>query len=242
MEFDSLHFLDIVLVSILLYMLMQRLRTSRALAILVGLVFLRILHLIADHIGLYTLYWLLSHVFDSIFILIVVIFQPDIRKALVEIGNMTLFKFHSNFLREELISEIVAACLEMAKRRIGALIVFERNVSLNDLIDQEGQKIDAQISQRLLMNLFYEGSPLHDGAVIISQGRIAAAACILPLAVAKGQNFGTRHRAALGITQDSDAAVVVVSEERGEVSLALRGELTRNLDRSALEKILHEIL
>ena len=237
-----MHFLDIVLVSILLYMLMQRLRTSRALAILVGLVFLRILHLIADHIGLYTLYWLLSHVFDSIFILIVVIFQPDIRKALVEIGNMTLFKFHSNFLREELISEIVAACLEMAKRRIGALIVFERNVSLNDLIDQEGQKIDAQISQRLLMNLFYEGSPLHDGAVIISQGRIAAAACILPLAVAKGQNFGTRHRAALGITQDSDAAVVVVSEERGEVSLALRGELTRNLDRSALEKILHEIL
>ena len=138
--------------------------------------------------------------------------------------------------------EIIDACLEMARRRVGALIVIERSVSLDALIDQEGQRIDAEISRRLIMNLFYVGSPLHDGAVIISHSRIAAAGCILPLAVAKGQNFGTRHRAAIGVTLDSDCVALVVSEERGEISLAIRGELNRNLDGAALEKILNEIL
>ncbi|MBQ9536176.1 MAG: diadenylate cyclase CdaA [Desulfovibrionaceae bacterium] len=242
MKFDSVDFFDILLVSVLFYFLMQRLRTSRALAILVGLVVFRILYYISGYYGLYTLYWLLSHVFDSLFILIVVIFQPDIRKALVDIGNMAFFKGHSGNVQGEASREVLDACIEMARRRQGALIVFERRVSLNDIIDQEGQKIDAQISRRLLMNIFYVGSPLHDGAVIISHGRIAAAGCILPLAVAKDQNFGTRHRAALGITLDSDAAVIVVSEERGEISLAHKGVLSRKLERSALEKILHEIL
>ena len=242
MDFDILHALDIALVSFLLYYLLQRLRTSRALAVLIGLIFLKILHSFAEYFGFYTLVWLLSHVFDSLFILIIVIFQPDIRKALVDIGNMPLFRFRHQLLNKEMGREIIEACLEMARRRMGALIVFERSVSLSDLMDQEGQRIDAEISRRLLMNIFYVGSPLHDGAVIISHGRIAAAGCILPLAVAKGQNFGTRHRAALGITLDSDAVVIVVSEERGEISLALRGELNRNLDGTALEKILHDIL
>ncbi|MBO4368531.1 MAG: diadenylate cyclase CdaA [Desulfovibrio sp.] len=242
MDFDLLSALDVALVSLLLYYLLQRLRTSRALAVLLGLLALKIVHSLAGAIGLYTLSWLLSHVFDALFILIIVIFQPDIRKALVDIGNMPLFHFKRRLLTTDMAREIVDACLEMAKKRVGALIVFERSVSLNDLMDQEGQRIDAEISKRLLMNIFYEGSPMHDGAVIISHGRIAAAGCILPLAIAKGQNFGTRHRAALGITLDSDAVVLVVSEERGEISLALRGELNRSIDGAALEKILHEIL
>ena len=242
MDFDFIHAIDIAAVSLILYYLLQRLRTSRAMAVLIGLIALKILHSFAEYLGLYTLTWLLSHVFDSLFILIIVIFQPDIRKALVDIGIMPLFRFRRKLLNKELSREIIDACLEMARRRVGALIVFERSVSLSDIFEQEGQRIDAEISRRLLMNIFYVGSPLHDGAVIISHGRIAAAGCILPLAVTKGQNFGTRHRAALGITLDSDAAVLVVSEERGEISLALRGELNRSLDGAALEKILHEIL
>ena len=242
MDFDFIHAIDIACVSLILYYLLQRLRTSRALAVLIGLICLKIVHAFAEHFGLYTLTWLLSHVFDSLFILIIVIFQPDIRKALVDIGIMPLFHFRQKLLNKELSREIIDACLEMARRRVGALIVFERSVSLSDLIDQEGQRLDAEISRRLLMNIFYVGSPLHDGAVIISRGRIAAAGCILPLAITKGQNFGTRHRAALGITLDSDAVALVVSEERGEISLALRGELNRSLDGAALEKILHEIL
>ena len=242
MEFASVDFFDIALMSCLLYFLMQRLRTSRALAVLIGLVVFRILYYISGYYGLYTIYWLLSHVFDSLFILIVVIFQPDIRKALVDIGNMSIFHAKLKTVQDDASREVIDACMEMARRRQGALIVFERYVSLNDIMNQEGQKVDAQISKRLLMNIFYVGSPLHDGAVIISHGRLAAAGCILPLAVAKDQNFGTRHRAALGVTLDSDAAVIVVSEERGEISLAHKGVLTRKLDRSALEKILHEIL
>ena len=242
MDFDFIHAIDIACVSLILYYLLQRLRTSRALAVLIGLICLTIVHAFAEHFGLYTLTWLLSHVFDSLFILIIVIFQPDIRKALVDIGIMPLFHFRQKLLNKELSREIIDACLEMARRRVGALIVFERSVSLSDLIDQEGQRLDAEISRRLLMNIFYVGSPLHDGAVIISRGRIAAAGCILPLAITKGQNFGTRHRAALGITLDSDAVALVVSEERGEISLALRGVLNRSLDGAALEKILHEIL
>ncbi|MBQ7456018.1 MAG: diadenylate cyclase CdaA [Desulfovibrio sp.] len=238
----SLSALDVALVSFLLYYLFQRLRTSRALAILLGLISLKIVHSAAEYMGLYTLTWLLSHVFDSLFILIIVIFQPDIRKALVDIGNMPLLRFHHDLLNKDASREIIDACLEMARRRVGALIVFERSVSLSDLMNQEGQLIDAEISRKLIMNLFYVGSPLHDGAIIISRSRIAAAGCILPLAIAKGQNFGTRHRAAIGVTLDSDAVALVVSEERGEISLAIRGELNRNLDGTALEKILHEIL
>lgn len=237
MAFEIFDFIDIILVGVFLYFVIQRLRTSQAFAVLMGLILLKIFHSIASLYGLYTLYWLLSHVFDSIFIFIFIIFQSDLRKALIDIGNLAFFKFRRTLVQDDLANEIITACLEMASRKVGALIVFERNVSLNDLIEREGQKIDAQISKRLIMNIFYHGSPLHDGAMIISHGRIAAAGCILPLAVAKGQNFGTRHRAALGITQDSDAAVLVVSEERGEISFALRGVLTRNLDREALEKV-----
>lgn len=113
---------------------------------------------------------------------------------------------------------------------------------LGDMIEREGVRVDAQLSRRLLMNIFYPKAPLHDGAVILSHGRITAAACILPLAVAKGQSFGTRHRAALGITRESDAVAIVVSEERGEISLAMKGELVRALDAARLRQVLNEIV
>lgn len=130
----------------------------------------------------------------------------------------------------------------MARLRVGALIVVERSMRLGDMIKREGVRLDALLSRQLLMNIFYPKAPLHDGAVVISSGRIMAAGCILPLAVARGQNFGTRHRAALGITNESDAVAIVVSEERGEISVAVKGELVRSLDAARLKQVLNEVL
>ena len=235
-----LDILDIVLVTSLFYQIIQLLRSTRALAVLSGLGLLGLLYFFALNMGLNTTSWLLQHVFNSIFVLAVVIFQPDIRRALSEIGSAGILR--RKYLETSLREEIVSACVEMARLRMGAIIVIQRNVPLNDLIQQNGTIIDAKISRRLLLNIFYRGAPLHDGAVVISNGRIAAAACILPLAVVPDQNFGTRHRAAIGLSEQSDAAVVVVSEERGEISFSMHGSIQRGLDRTSLRKVLDEIL
>lgn len=237
---DWRDWLDIALVSLLVYQIFQLVRGSRAVAILTGLGILSLLFLAAREMGLYTLTWILQYIFSSIVILIVVIFQSDIRQALGEIGAHRIFRRKA--LRSSGVEEVVKACVEMARQRIGALIVIERSMQLGDMIKKEGVRLDALISHQLLLNIFYPKAPLHDGAVIISVGRIMAAAVILPLAVAKGQNFGTRHRAALGITEESDAIAIVVSEERGEISVAMKGELARSLDAARLKQVLNEIL
>ena len=224
--------LDILLVAFLLYQVIQLLRGSRALTVLTGLGLLTLLYFISRSMALYTLTWLLQHVFSSLFLLIVVIFQSDIRQALGEIGTNNLFRKRA----------LQHSAVEMARLRVGALIVIERGTRLDDMIKREGVRVDALLSRQLLMNIFYPKAPLHDGAVLISKGRITAAACILPLAEAKGQSFGTRHRAALGMTQECDAVVVVVSEERGEISVAMKGELVRSLDATRLRQVLNDIL
>ena len=238
--FEWRYALDILLVAFLLYQVIQLLRGSRALTVLTGLGLLTLLYFISRSMALYTLTWLLQHVFSSLFLLIVVIFQSDIRQALGEIGTNNLFRKRA--LQHSAVEEVVMACVEMARLRVGALIVIERGTRLDDMIKREGVRVDALLSRQLLMNIFYPKAPLHDGAVLISKGRITAAACILPLAEAKGQSFGTRHRAALGMTQECDAVVVVVSEERGEISVAMKGELVRSLDATRLRQVLNDIL
>lgn len=238
--FDWRDALDIALVGVLLYQVIQLLRGSRALAVLTGLGLLTGLYFMSRNMGLYTLSWLLQHIFSSLFILIVVIFQSDIRQALGEVGSRHFFRKRN--LHEGMVEEVVSACVEMARLRVGALIVFERSMRLGDMVKRESVPLDARLSRQLLMNIFYPKAPLHDGAVVISRGRILAAACILPLAEARGQSFGTRHRAALGATAESDAVVVVVSEERGEISVAIKGELVRNLDATRLRQVLHDVL
>ena len=238
--FDWRDALDIALVGVLLYQVIQLLRGSRALAVLTGLGLLTGLYFMSRSMGLYTLSWLLQHIFSSLFILIVVIFQSDIRQALGEVGSRHFFRKRN--LHEGMVEEVVSACVEMARLRVGALIVFERSMRLGDMVKRESVPLDARLSRQLLMNIFYPKAPLHDGAVVISRGRILAAACILPLAEARGQSFGTRHRAALGATAESDAVVVVVSEERGEISVAIKGELVRNLDATRLRQVLHDVL
>ncbi|MBO4296270.1 MAG: diadenylate cyclase CdaA [Desulfovibrio sp.] len=232
--------LDIGIVSFLLYQVIQLLRGSRALAVVSGLGILTFLYFLSRTLGLYTLQWLLDHIFTSLFLVIVVIFQEDIRRALGEMGTKHLFQHKA--LRASSVEDVASACEEMAKARIGALIVVERGMHLDDMIRREGVRLDARLSRQLLRNIFHPKAPLHDGAVIISRGRIAAAACILPLAEAKGQNFGTRHRAALGITLETDAVSIVVSEERGEISIAANGVLSRNLDAGRLRTVLNDVL
>ena len=232
--------LDIGIVSFLLYQVIQLLRGSRALAVVSGLGILTFLYFLSRTLGLYTLQWLLDHIFTSLFLVIVVIFQEDIRRALGEMGTKHLFQHKA--LRASSVEDVASACEEMAKARIGALIVVERGMHLDDMLRREGVRLDARLSRQLLRNIFHPKAPLHDGAVIISHGRIAAAACILPLAEAKGQNFGTRHRAALGITLETDAVSIVVSEERGEISIAANGVLSRNLDAGRLRTVLNDVL
>lgn len=240
LNFSWLDALDIAIVSILLYQIFQRVRGSRAVAVLAGLGLLLGLFFVAQLLGLYTVTWVLQYVFGSLFILIVVIFQADIRQALGEMGSSSFF--HRKALKSTGVDEVVKACVQMARLRVGALIVIERGMRLGDMVKREGIRLDALISEQLLMNIFYPKAPLHDGAVIISGGRIMAAACILPLAVAEGQNFGTRHRAALGIAEESDAIAIAVSEERGEISVAMKGELKRALNADELRDLLNEVI
>lgn len=240
--FDWRDVLDVALVTVLLYQVVQMLRGTRALAVLLGLGGLTFLFVLSRYLGLYTLSWLLQHVFSSIFVLVVVIFQADIRQALGELGTHYSSLFKRKGIKSDILEEVVQATVDMARLRIGALIVIERSNSLGDMIKNEGVRVDALPTRQLLMNIFYPKAPLHDGAVLISKGRIMAAACILPLAVASGQNFGTRHRAGLGISAESDALVIIVSEERGEISVASKGKLIRSLDGGRLRQVLDENL
>ena len=240
--FDWRDLLDIALVSALLYQVIQLLRGSRALAVLTGLGLLTLLYFMSRTMGLYTLTWLLQHIFSSLFILIVVIFQADIRQALGEMGAHRLFRRRE--LKQGGVEEVVMACVEMARLRVGALIVIERSMRLGDMIKREGVRVDAQLSRQLLMNIFYPKAPLHDGAVVISRGRIMAAACILQLSedYSISRELGTRHRAAIGMTEATDAVTLIVSEETGIISMAMKGELVRSLDATRLRQVLNEIL
>jgi uncharacterized protein (TIGR00159 family) len=209
--------------------------------VVLGLLVLTLLDLAGGNLGLYTITWLLQSFFTSLILVVVILFQQDIRMALSDIGTHR-FWGRRKVISETLLDEIVDASMELARGRVGALIVLERFVPLRDMMEKEGVRLDARPSQELLRTIFAVNTPLHDGAVIISKGMITAAACILPLAVVKRQSFGTRHRAALGITEESDAVAVVVSEERGEVSVAIKGKLTKNLDAAKLKRVLGYVL
>ena len=239
--FDWRDLLDIALVGVLLYQVIQLLRGTRALAVLSGLGVLTALYFMSRNMGLYTLSWLLQHIFGSLFILIVVIFQNDIRQALGEMGSRHFFRKKS--VQAGLVDEVVAACVEMARLRVGALIVFERSVTLDEQM-RSGTIINSDVTAELLKNIFYPKAPLHDGAVVIRDGRIAAAGCVLPLTsnTNLSPDLGTRHRAGIGMSEHSDAVIVIVSEETGGISIAVDGMLKRRLSPDTFEAILRSEL
>ena len=238
--------IDIAIVSFILYKVISFIRETRAQQLVRGIIVLVAAFLLSSALNLYLLNWLLRSIVTMGIFALVVLFQPELRRGLEQIGrrNLMLNQFRSidkdNAIA--IVNEIVTAIDDFSSSRTGALICFERQTMLNDIIET-GAVVDAAISARLLGNLFYEGSPLHDGAVIIRGDRIHAAACVLPLTEKKtiGRNLGTRHRAGVGITEVSDALVLIVSEETGVISIAENGNLRRFVDLKTVEKLLLDV-
>ena len=237
---------DILIVAVIIYELLLLTRHTRGSALLKGLFLLLMIALMSNLLGLVSLNWLLTAILQNGAVVLVVLFQPEFRKALERMGRSKVFqkgtKKSLNEERDLIISEIIQTIMDLSKRRVGALIVFEQQTGLQDVVET-GTRLNAEISAPLLENIFEPNTPLHDGAVVIRDNEVMAAACILPLAEASGvsRELGTRHRAAVGITENTDAAVLVVSEETGIVSLARDGQLTRPLTVKSLEEILNEI-
>ena len=241
--FRLIDVLDIVIVAYLVYKILGFIQETRAQQLVRGLVVLGIVFFLSDFLKLYLLNWLLRNFVTMGLFALIVLFQPELRRGLEQLGRRNIVSGQFRSLDKEnaieVVKELVAAVDDFSATRTGALIVFERETMLNDIIET-GTIVDARISVRLLGNLFYEGSPLHDGAVIIRGDRIHAASCVLPLPEKKnlGRNLGTRHRAGLGVSEVSDALVIVVSEETGVISVAENGNFRRFMDLKSVEKIL----
>ena len=233
--------LDILIVAFLLYELLMLTRETRASAVLKGLVMLVLASWFSDLLGLTALNWVLLNVVNNGAVVLVILFQPELRKALEQIGSGTIHKSgrRNEEVSQNVVDELITCLLKLSRRRVGALIVLEQRIGLKDIVET-GTALNSDISAALLENIFEPNTPLHDGAVVIRDTHIMAAACILSLSEGKGisRELGTRHRAALGITETTDAISLIVSEETGIISMARGGRLTRHLDRAALEEIL----
>ncbi|MFO7817228.1 MAG: diadenylate cyclase CdaA [Thermodesulfobacteriota bacterium] len=237
LQVSWLDFLDVGLVAFLFYHIILLLKGTRAISVLLGLALVAIAYYISAEMGLLTLHWLLGNFLSSFFLVVVILFQRDIRKALAAMGAGRLWK--RGKVDQVTLDELVLALINMSRIRVGALVVVEKNMPLGDVLER-GVEIKAKFSRKLLETIFYPGTALHDGAVVIRGNTIEAAGCILPLAVGMkhGDDYGTRHRAALGITDESDAIAIVVSEERGSISVAIGGRLTTSLDEKRLRRVL----
>ena len=235
--------LDIALVALVIYYLLLLIRGTRAVQMLLGILFVAAAYGIADFFGLKTLRDILAAFILVLPIAIIVLFQQEIRHALASFGRNPLWGIGTHRKVESTINEVVLAATTLAERRIGALIVVQRLEGLRNYIEN-GVGLDATVTYDLLINLFIPDTPLHDGAVIIQQDRIAAAACFLPLTLNPelSKEFGSRHRAALGISEETDALAIVVSEESGTIALAMYGELIRDLDGKTLRNSLYKYL
>lgn len=234
--------LDILVVTGCFYYLLRLVKGTRAMAAINGFFLLFIIYVVAKYVGLFTLSWLLENFFGSLFLVIVILFSADIRHALAGISLRSLFR-KKETLSTNTIQVLADTCELFAKKRIGAIIVIEREIKLGDLLSR-GVKLDALLSVELLHTIFFPNTALHDGAVIIDKGgRIVAASCVLPLTQnQERQHYGTRHRAALGLSEVSDSVVIVVSEERGEFTVAQNGRLSNPLNRERLERILNNVI
>ncbi len=229
---------DVLLVSLILYRLFLLLKGTRAVQMLLGLFLLAGASLAAHRLELFSLSWILDNFWSAWVLVLIILFQSELRRALTHLGHNRLFRgFFGASLEERshVIEDVVKAAESLAARRIGALIVIERATGLRQYAEL-GVPLDALVSADLLNSLFLPYSPLHDGAVFIQGDRVVAAGCFLPLSrnVDPGRKLGTRHRAALGISEETDAVAVVVSEETGRISLAVTGHLETPLDRGAL--------
>lgn len=236
--------IDIALLAVVIYWMLLLIKGTRTIPILLGLSILLATYILSSFLELEAIGWLMENLFASTVVILVVLFQGDIRNALARLGMTTLFRELPHTTQQDVIDEVAQAATAMAARRVGASIVMEKEASLQNYIERS-KPINAPASADLLEAIFQRTSPLHDGAVIIGrEGTIAAARCILPLTSnpATSAFLGTRHRSALGLSEETDAVIVVVSEERGHISLAHHGQLQRDLNEQALRQQLFSLL
>ena len=248
--------LEIAIIAILVYYILAWMKTTRAWALLKGLIVIGGFMLIAVFMEMKTILWIGEKVLGFAVTALIIVLQPELRKALEELGNKNLFadftgrfpfdsrkKIGDGMLTDKSISEIAKACVEMGRVRTGALIVIEREESLKEYT-RTGIDIDALVTSQLLINIFEKNTPLHDGAVVITGNRVSSATCYLPLSdnLRLSKELGTRHRAAVGISEATDSVTVIVSEETGKISLAFEGELITDLDQERLKSLIHQII
>ena len=241
--------LDILVIAFLVYRLLQLVRRTNTSRLLKG-VLVVLLALWLSHGRLRALNYLLGHIVDIGILALLILFQPEIRRVLEQVGSsrLNVLEFFAKpqldrKVLETAISQTVQACGDMSRSRTGALIVFERHIQLDEVL-RSGTKLDAEVSSELLKNIFFVKAPMHDGAAIIREGRVLGAGCMLPLSrnVNLSRDLGMRHRAGIGMSENSDAVVVIVSEETGSISVAIGGMLKRHLKPETLENILRNEL
>lgn len=238
---------DILLVWYVIYKLINLIKGTKAVQLLKGIFVILLARVVSEFFGLKTLSWIMQQTINWGFLAIIIIFQPELRRALEQLGRGRFFSRSSSQdddEQEKTVEAIIKATDYMAKRRIGALISIERETGMSDYIET-GIPLDAKVSSELLINIFIPNTPLHDGAVIIQKNNVAAAACYLPLSESPfiSKELGTRHRAALGISEVTDSITVVVSEETGNISLTKNGELHRNLTLEGFKELIaHDLI
>jgi|SRR5208283_2508045 len=234
--------LDIALVYYLFYRLLHIIKGTRAFQMLIGIGLIVLVLIASEILEFYTLDWVIHGFWSQIVLAVVILFQPEIRNTLARVGQRHLFRSLSFVESSKFMEETVKAAVSMANKRIGALIVLERDIDLTTIVEM-GTELDAKVTKELLISIFLPYSPIHDGAAIIRNGRIVAAGCFLPLTLSSNLSkaLGTRHRAAVGLTEESDAVVVVVSEETGEISVVKNGGVEHNADAPTLRKALSDI-
>jgi len=231
--------LDIFLVYYVLYRILLTIKGTRAAQMVIGIVLIGAAFFAAEKFALTTVSWLLDNFIEYFIILVIVVFQTDIRRALTRIGQ-NVSRFGRTQAVRHALDEVVEAAEHLAKARIGGIVVFERDTSLEEFLEH-GKRVDARVSRELIITLFVPSrdNALHDGAIVIRNLRLERAGVVLPLSRSEmASNYGTRHRAALGITEESDAVAVVISEERGEISLCFHGNIARDLETDTLRRVL----
>ncbi|HXV80908.1 MAG TPA: diadenylate cyclase CdaA [Candidatus Binatia bacterium] len=235
--------IDLGIITFLIHRLLQILRGSRAMQMVTGLAVIMAAFVISRALGLFTLNWILDNFLGSIILVIIVIFQSDIRRALTRVGSAPLFSAERIQRREDIIEDVVHATLALAAKRFGGLIVFQREVGLNEYMEI-GTRLDARISRELIESVFEPHSLIHDGALVIQRGRVTAVRCLLPLSTNPSlrKSWGMRHRAAIGVTEETDAVAIVISEQEGTVALVVGGNVTENIDGTRLKNALRELV
>lgn len=233
--------LDILIVTVIIYRGLLIIKGTRAAQMLVGLGVLFLVLVSAQYFGFYTIDWIIQTLWAQIVLAVIILFQPEIRRTLAQMGDARFLPSFASAEELRSLEEIVKASIAIASKKIGALIVIEKEVNLKDFIEI-GTQLDSKVSREILLSIFHPTSPIHDGAVIIRGNRVVAAGCFLPLTLRRGisKAYGTRHRAGIGLTEETDAFVIMISEETGSITTAVGNKIEKNVDMGSLRDFLNE--